>query len=258
MTTEKYFFKERKRLYYLNHIEYNGATMKKLILCLLLAGLTGCRPSFTDRVNRETVTFADSRARRYTADVLTAKKFKPEAAVILLCSSQAERQQWQETAAAMAAQNYLMVSGPLPSGTTAGDGLDALQAGRAWLKTKYPTLKVGIIGWEQSALACLQIGGADSTIAAAVLITPTANMEQLDSTRIKSWAGRALLMIVAEQDPHWALEKAQRFYDALPDNKKLVQLATANRGGQLLQTDMEPIVRRTTVLLFDRYLKGKN
>ncbi len=232
--------------------------MKNYILCFGIAVFLGCRPSFTDKVVRDTVSLGDDQARPYTAELFTAKLKKPEAAIILLYQSEMERQVWRETATALAMQNYLVLSGPLPSENTKAEELSQLKAAWTWIKTNHPQFKVGIVGWERTALTCFKAGCVDSSLAAAVFITPTPEMGRLDSLQSMCWAGRALLMIVAEQDTVWPMAEAQRFYNALPDHKKLVQLVTDKRGGALLQSDMEPIVRRTMVLLFDRYLRGKN
>ena len=228
--------------------------MKRIALLIVSAGLLSCKPAFDDQISKESVVWQAGSARVLNAMVYRPTRAKPEAAIVLLCRSAVEQQAWDATAGRMAVQKYLVLSvKPDPADSAAA----ALQAAAAYLAGHYASLACGLVGAGESAALCLSAGSSDSTIAAAALLTPTPKIEELDTLHRRAWQGRPLLLLAAEQTIGWNREQAQRFYDQWGEPKKLVWLATAESGVALLHSDLEPIIRRTIVLLFDRHLRGK-
>lgn len=169
----------------------------------------------------------------------------------------AEADRWSATAMRMTWQHYAVLH---HIQTAAGDsiveiaaGAAAVQAANVFLQNRLPQIKIGVIGAAASAWMGVVAGVRDSTIAAAVLLSP-AWAEKQD---LSSWQGRPLVLIAPEHDPQSAATAIESFYQSIPDPKKLVWLATERNGSILLDTHFEPIIRRVAVLLFDRWLRGK-
>ena len=89
------------------------------------------------------------------------------------------------------------------------------------------------------------------------MLTPEKEIDRIDSLSLRAWRERPLLLLAATRGSRWDSLQARRFYARIAEPKKLVWLETGVDGAALLHTDMEPIIRRTIVLLFDRHLRGK-
>jgi len=252
---KKHFFKKRKGLYYWTRSTLFSdceMSMKSIALLVACAGLFSCKPVFDDKVIKERVQVPAAASSALTATVYRHHSAKPEAAILLLCRSAAEQQAWDATASRMAVQKYLVLSV-----VSARSNSTDVRAAAAYLAGQYAHLPYGLVGAGENAAICLSAGSADSAFAAAALLTPSPDIEQVDSLCRRSWQGRPVLLLAAQQGGLWSTEQAQRFYDGWGEPKKLVWLATAKSGAALLGTDLEPIIRRTMVLMFDRHLRGK-
>ena len=232
--------------------------MKRLIVVNVLL-LLACRPAMK-QVNQENVHFAGTDGRPYRAILYTHKNRPVEGGVLVCPARPAEADRWSATAMRMTWQHYAVVH---HIQTAAGDsivdtaaGAAALQAANIFMQNRFPRIKMGVVGSAASAWMGVIAGVRDSTLAAAVLVSPVwpALAGEQD---IAAWSGRPLVLIAPERDPQNAASAIASFYQSMPEPKKLVWLASDQTGSVLLETHLEPIIRRVSVLLFDRWLRGK-
>jgi hypothetical protein len=227
------------------------------VLAMLL--LLACRPSFKE-VKQETVRFSGPDGQTYQAMLYSHSKRAIEGGVIICPDRPAEAERWNATAMRMTWQHYTVLH---HIQTAAGDsildtaaGAAAVQAANLFLQNRFAKIKIGVLGAGAAAWIAVAAGVRDSTISAAILLTPSwpALAGEQD---ISAWQGRPLVLIAPEQDPQKPASAIDSFYQSMPDPKKLVWLATDQTGSNLLDSHYEPIVRRVAVLLFDRWLRGK-
>ena len=259
---KKHFINGRKSLYYQKAGKRTVSIMKRIGLNLVLIWVVfGCRPVFEDKVQTGSVPLSVQSGQKYVVCSYQHKSKIPDATILLLSSSSPEQEQWHDTAVRMAAQNYLILSIAIPSGADTShlnqQAGAVVQAVSAYLALNYPALKWGAVGTARSAAAILSAGAKDTTMSAAALLTPEKEIDRIDSLSLRAWRERPLLLLAATRGSRWDSLQARRFYARIAEPKKLVWLETGVDGAALLHTDMEPIIRRTIVLLFDRHLRGK-
>jgi hypothetical protein len=117
--------------------------------------------------------------------------------------------------------------------------------------------KMALLAADSSAVQIMRFAAMDSGVAALGLLTlpimPADTLRSL-ANQLKN---RSHLYIVAEQDPLLPDSTARLYYSILPEDKKMVQLASNRHGVDLLKTDMEPIIRRVFLLQFENDFKGR-
>jgi len=233
--------------------------LKRYSLISLLIVLA-CRPSLKE-VRQENVSFAGADGQPYRAILYTHMDRSMEGGVIVCPARAAEAGRWSATAMRMTWQHYAVLH---QVQTAAGDsivglqqGALAIQAGQAFLRQRFPKLKWGVVGSGAAAWSGVRAGVLDTTLAAAVLMAPSWPAP-VDEKELSLWQGRPLLLIAPQHDPRQPAHAIEAFYQTVPDPKKMVWLATDRSDAGLLDTHFEPIVRRVSVLLFDRWLRGKN
>lgn len=232
--------------------------MNRIVLSVILAGLAACQPAFDDRVKIQSLPRTEATEGLPSAQLYLHRDKKPEAVVLLSCSSSAAQDQWQDTAVRMAVQGYLVVSAVLPNKEgvpqSAVSGLQRL-VGR--LRNEHPHLKLGVVADAAAAMPCLQVAAQGLDVSGAALLTPGKEISGLDSLWFDSWQGRPLLLLLAGEQAPQDSDPLSLWYARLAEPKKVVWLATRQSGVELLHTDREPIIRRALVLFFDRHLRGK-
>jgi len=228
------------------------------IISLLI--VLACRPSLKE-VRQETVRFAGADGQQYRALLYSHINRTMEGGVIVCPGRAAEAGRWKSTAMRMTWQHYAVLH---QVQTAAGDsiidlpqGALAVQAGHAFLRERFPKLKFGVVGSGAAAWSGVRAGVLDTTLAAAVLLAPSWPAP-VDEQELLLWQGRPLLLIAPQHDPQHPAHAIEAFYQTVADPKKMVWLATDRSDAGLLDTHFEPIVRRVSVLLFDRWLRGKN
>ncbi len=232
--------------------------MKRIALAVILAGLAACQPAFNDKVKIQELQRPEATQGLPSARLYMHRDKKPEAVVLLSCSSAAVQDQWQDTAVRMAVQSYLVVSMVLPSDEGMNErAVSGLQRLVRLLRNEHPHLKLGVVADAAGAMTCLQVVAQDSAVSGTALLTPGKEIAGLDSLWLDSWQGRPLLLLLAGEQPPRDSDPLSLWYARLPEPKKTVWLATQQSGADLLHTDREPIIRRTLVLFFDRHLRGK-
>ncbi|NOY59720.1 MAG: dienelactone hydrolase family protein [Calditrichaeota bacterium] len=119
------------------------------------------------------------------------------------------------------------------------------------------TNKIGLWGDGLFGIAALQVASNDSDVAAIITVGSAKYYSPQKSHIFDITPPRPLLIIESTLKPKHPEKAKMNYFTAAKQPKKLVWLATLTEGARVLSMDMEPIVRRTTLMLIDRYLKGK-
>ena len=114
-----------------------------------------------------------------------------------------------------------------------------------------------VIGVEASGDIATKLSVTDSTVKALITLDAAAHFSNNISKDFSAIPPRPYLMIETTSNPQNPDKLKQKIFEKAGDPKKAVWLATNLTGSNILNSDMEPIVRRTVLLLIDRYLKGK-
>jgi len=105
-----------------------------------------------------------------------------------------------------------------------------------------PTILFGV---GAAGNAALSLASADTTVLGVV--TLCAPLHEL----ARPPGSRPLLIIASQEDGPVPADEIERFYRLAAEPKKLVWLASAERGTLLLRSDMEPVIRRVTSMLLE-------
>lgn len=119
------------------------------------------------------------------------------------------------------------------------------------------TNKIGLWGDGPFGIAALHVAASDSNVAAIITVGAAKYFSPQENEIFDKLAPRPILIIESTLKPQHAENLKVSYFNAAKQPKKLVWLATSTEGARVLSMDMEPIVRRTTLMLIDRYLKGK-
>ncbi len=119
------------------------------------------------------------------------------------------------------------------------------------------TNKIGLWGTGLFGIAALHVAAIDSNIAAIVTMNVAKHFTPSENQFLKKLSPRPILIIESTRKPRHPEKAKIDYFNSAKQPKKLVWLATSIVGAYVLSTDMEPIVRTTTLELIDRYLKGK-
>jgi len=103
----------------------------------------------------------------------------------------------------------------------------------------------------------LHVASSDSDVAAIITVGAAKHYSPQKSQIFNIIPPRPILIIESTLKPKHPENVKVNYFNAAKQPKKLVWLATSTEGARVLSEDMEPIVRRTTLMLIDRYLKGK-
>lgn len=118
-------------------------------------------------------------------------------------------------------------------------------------------LKSAVIGVGAFAETAIKIAAFDSTVKALITLDAANSLPPNISENLAKIPPRPFLFIEPTQNPQVPEKQKIAMFDSAGGPKKSVWLATSSNGSNILKPDMEPIVRRTVLLLVDRYLKGK-
>lgn len=116
--------------------------------------------------------------------------------------------------------------------------------------------KLALLGVGSAAKPALAIASADTSIS-AIITLDAANQISYSKETFAKIPPRPHLVLEASMTPQTPEQKKLDFFNASQEPNKLVWLATDLKGSDIVNSDLEPIVRRTVLMLIDRYLKGK-
>ncbi len=220
-------------------------TSRCLLLSLLLIG-AGCRNADIKPVLHERIDLGLNRSAR----MITPQHRGPVRDLLICTPPEMDEAATLRFAEKLARMGYrlLWVQTPAPAEPAAVTSL--LQAGAARLTTPG---KKGVILFGDSPAYCTVL--SDTVFQAVIRVTvPGSLRECLESTGGSVPAGPRLALLVAAPEAV-SLEPAWR--TRLTAVEDLVWLATAQPLSALLQSDLEPVIRRKAQLFFDLVLKGK-
>ncbi|MBD3384006.1 hypothetical protein GF407_03680 [candidate division KSB1 bacterium] len=162
--------------------------------------------------------------------------------IVLTTCNPGDDSLWHDTASKIAALDYrILVCDPaiLDSGDrTILPGTDR--------KTK---CGYALVGYGDCAQALLRMATNDSMLNALVFINPVF----ADTTGFSELS--IPVVVIASTEKAAAVERTRKHYETLSDPKKWVELVTDINDLRMMQTHLEPIVRRVIVMLADRYVK---
>jgi hypothetical protein len=114
-----------------------------------------------------------------------------------------------------------------------------------------------VIGVGPCSNAAIKIAARDTTVKAFITLDAAHHLSSNVAAYFSQIPPRPFLFIEPTQNPQNPEIILQNVFESAGDPKKSVWLATHLKDSEILNSDLEPIVRRTVLLLVDRYLKGK-
>lgn len=117
--------------------------------------------------------------------------------------------------------------------------------------------KIAVMGEGIAGPAVVQAVASDTIFAGVIALYSPLRAQDVDATDyVGKISPRPILVIAPDRDALVSKAESQRMYDLAGDPKKLVCLATKAHGIKILETDLEPVVRRVTLLFLEKYLKS--
>jgi hypothetical protein len=172
----------------------------------------------------------------------------PRPALVLALPSADEIPLWFESARSMARLDFFVF---LYSGT--GDTTSAPHRAVQSAVQRYEDRLSNVfwVGVGDQAMPVLELAARDSLIQGVALLTPTMVKGSLLDRYAEMIAGRPLIYIVSSASEKDRVDHRER-YERFGEPKKWVYLEEEGTGTALLQTHVEPIIRRVLVLLASR------
>ncbi len=179
----------------------------------------------------------------------SVKIYKSKAApacntIVLTTCNPEDDSLWHETARKIAVLDYrILVCDPA--------ALDSIDRKILLGADRKPDSRSGyaLVGYGDCAQALLRMAANDSMLNALVLINPvfadTTGFSQLSIP----------VVVIASTENVAAFERTRKIYETLSKPKKWVELVTDINDLEMMQTHLEPVVRRVIVMLADRYIK---
>jgi hypothetical protein len=167
---------------------------------------------------------------------------------VILDDDENRTQNWTKTATKISQSGYRVF-------VTNADSLNwsnVLQQ----IAPKHSGLKTGILGVGKMAEQALAIAAIDTTIGAVITLDASSSFQYTQSIFAKI-PPRPHLVLEATLTPQTPEKEKVHYFETCQEPKKLVWLATDLKGSNIVNSDLEQIVRRTVLMLIDRYLKGK-
>jgi hypothetical protein len=163
--------------------------------------------------------------------------------IVLTTCNPGDDSLWHDTASKIAGLDYRIVVCE-PAILDSSDRTILLGTDRKTTQCGY-----ALVGYGDCAQALLRLVTNDSMLNALVLINPvfadTTGFSQLSIP----------VVVIASTENVAAFERTRKVYETLSKPKKWVELVTDINDLRMMQTHLEPIVRRVIVMLADRYVK---
>jgi len=160
----------------------------------------------------------------------------------------------------IAEQKYVVMLMQVGKSVSSGVDSSSLSAAVRYLQhvENVPPGKIALLGESKACLPVLQTAAEDTSVSAVILLSSPLIIGGVHMDReVTKLEKKPVVIIASQHDAIVPATDSQRLYDATPQPKKLVWLATDKHGSEVLKTDMEPIVKRVTLMLIDRYLKNR-
>jgi hypothetical protein len=173
--------------------------------------------------------------------IYTAENSSNSGTIVLTSCSPKDDSLWHETAKKMCILDYrVVVCSPLV--------LDSISR-TTLLGTEAPGY--ALAGYGKAAATLFALAAGDSMLKALVLINPV-----FADSAVFSGLSIPVVVVASTKNVN-SFERIRKHYEALPKPKKWVELVTDIRDLRIVNTHLEPIVRRVIVMLADRYVKKK-
>jgi len=183
------------------------------------------------------------------------------AALIIASADGQQHERWSPFCQKIAARGYsvmIVKAGELePAAIELPSAAARIRAATDYV-LRLPEIKspVVVMGENQSGIAAVMAAAEDSVIAGVITFDTFFNGHSTDILQaLEQNIKTPLLIISASDDPLVPQVSIKMFYEKLKNPKKLVWLATKEHGADALRTDMEPIVRRVTLMFLDKVFK---
>ncbi|HNW59978.1 MAG TPA: hypothetical protein PKI62_09915 [bacterium] len=222
--------------------------MKLRFIALALIGIgAGCHSPEITPAQREAV---DLGLARTTALMITPSQSAPRRDLLICTLPEMDESSSLAFIEKVARLGYrvLWVRTPAPADPAAAAALLQAGAGRLTAPGKKGAMLFGL--WPE----CCP-GLEDTTFQALIWVTSAGQAERCLGGAVDTTLRRPRLALVIPAVEAVTLTSAWRGW--IDSGENLIWLATSQPVTALLQSDLEPIVRRKAQLFFDRYLKGK-
>ena len=116
--------------------------------------------------------------------------------------------------------------------------------------------KIAIMGVKEAGTISIQAAAADTNLVGVISLCSATRSQDVDATTlVDKLSPRPLVIIASNQDSPASTTEGQQLFDSAKEPKKLVWLSTKMGGTEILNTDLEPVVRQVTLLFMKKYLK---
>lgn len=217
--------------------------MRLFIVALMATGLifSACHQQIDVKAK---IIFKDNASA--IARLYTAEKWSGNSAIVVTVQNPGEDSLWHQTAQKIAAMDY----GVLVISLSLLDSIDP----SALLPVEEDAAQnpaYTVVGHGKAAEPLLRLAKRDSMAKGLVLINA-----ELNGVFPRLYTkGLPVVCIASMKSEGDRLKSAQRAYKQFPQPKKWVDLYSRRVGPELLNTHVEPIIRRVILMLSNRYLK---
>ena len=235
---------------------------KIVFLCISLF-LSSCSTNKTTNIVKQSITVPFGEGESFPAATYQSQG-SGQVSVLIIAFTENLKDVRDEFASKIANMGYFVLSMQQPltqSNMSDQDSLYVQELAAAVQAVKsFPNVKKNKIGlWGDGAfgIAALHVAAFDSDVAAIITVGAAKYFSPQENKIFAKLSPRPILIIESTLKPQHPENAKVSYFNAAKQPKKLVLLATSSEGARVLSADMEPIVRRTTLMLIDRYLKGK-